>query len=191
MRNKRNWTLSLLVVLAAGVHPASAQQTTTMYAPHNKERTTYSESKAWFSFEFGVRGNADKQITGDKWDLGYGFLSIDGEDWFMVSCGNDDRSVIKDLGELNWFDSFNVPALTPLPALENGQIRNITVDASASTRKAWANTNGIFARAIVNHMYLVRIKRSDTDFYAMFRLESIEQQDNCTISWRLILPPER
>lgn len=191
MRSKRNWILSLLAVLAASLHLASAQQTVTMYAPYDKERTTYSESKAWFSFEFGVRGNADKQITADKWDLGYGFLSIDGQDWFTVSLGNDDRSVIKDLGELNWLDSFKVPALTPLPALENGQTRNITVDASASTRKAWAKTNGVFAKAIVNHIYLVRIKRSDTDFYAMFRLESIEQQDNCTISWRLIPPPEQ
>ena len=183
------YPVSLALLLAARSGPALVQQSVTLYAPRDKEAKKYDEGRSWFSFERGVRGSADPQAAGDIWDLGYGFLAIGGEDWLMVSHRGEDRSVIKDLGWLGWSDSYSVPILTPLPAPEKGKRRNITVDASARTGKEWEKTNGIFAKAVVGHMYAVRVKREGTDYYALFRVEGLEQGYSCTISWMLVPPP--
>lgn len=187
MKFKSYWVVLCIVLLAASVRSASAQQFVTLHAPRQENK--HDQSKAWFNFQYGVMGKVDKRITGNTWDLGYGFLSIGNEDWFQLSHAQDDRSVIKDLGEHNWPDSFDIPALVPLPTLEKGQTRNFTVDASASTHETWKQSNGIFAKAVVGHIYLVRIKRNETDYYALFRLEEIEQRVKCTVSWKLIPPP--
>lgn len=192
MANRIIGVLLLLGILAAFDYIASAQQTITLYAPENKERTKHSEAKSWFNFQFGVRGNEHRRISNNNWDLGYGFLAISNEDWFTVSLqGNDSQSVIKDLGKLDWSGSFEIPKLAPLPVVEKGKSRQVIIDSSGQNHKAWAESNGISAKAVVGHMYLVRIKRTGVDFYVLFRLESLEQQDNCTISWKLIPAPEQ
>jgi hypothetical protein len=183
--------LFLLGVLAAGAQFVSAQQSATLYALKITESKTIEDSKSYLSFEYGVRGSVEPTMGGRQWDLGYGLLAINDEDWFAVSHGDEDRSVIKDLGELDWTDSVVIPVLKPLPALEKGQSRDITVDASADTGKAWAETTTIFAKVFVGHMYVVHIKRDEHDFYALFRVESIAQRDNCTITWAMISSPEQ
>jgi hypothetical protein len=194
MRNRRFGMLFLLLVLAACAQAVSAQRTDTLYAPKLIEsKEPYKElddSRSYLGFQTGVRGRIEWSKKGALWDIAYGFLSINDEDWLNVSHGNVDRSVIKDLGELNWADYFEVPVLTPLPELAKGQERVITVDASAGTAKEWARTNGIFAKALVGHMYAVRIKRENVDFYALFRIESLKQRESCTVSWMMIAPPE-
>jgi hypothetical protein len=189
---KHMFRLSLAgLAILFGLQLAAAQQAVTLYAPWDKAHTKYDEKRAWFSFEYGVRGTEDKRISGDEWgDLGYGFMAINDEDWFTLGPGRDDRSVIKDLGVHTWFDSFVVPQLTPLPKLAPGAERQITVDASADTHKKWAETNGIFAKIVVGHVYAVHVRRGVTDFYTLFRVEQHEQQAQCTISWKRIPAPE-
>lgn len=191
MKGRIFWQLLIAVSCLAGARAAAAQQTVTLYSPRHKALKRYDDGRAWFSFVYGVRGTEEKLITGGVWDLGYGNLLIGNEDWFQVRSGNEERSVIKDLGELNWSDSFVVPVLTPLPEIPPGQSRVVGVDASADTHKKWATTNGIFAKAIAGHIYVVHIKRSATDLYALFRVEQLTQQDNCVISWRQIPAPQQ
>lgn len=160
-----------------------AQQMATLYSL-NKYKDT--PSRAMFNFERRSQG------TDNNWDLLYGSLSIgDDLDWFSASNAQDSRSLIRDLGELSWSDSYKVPVITPLPKLKEGKTREITVDSSGDTGKAWAKNNGVFVKAIVGHMYAMHVKDTDSDFYVLFRVESIERGDNCTISWQIAPSPEQ
>jgi hypothetical protein len=47
----------------------------------------------------------------------------------------------------------------------------------------------IFAKAIVGHMYVIRVVDNDSDFYVLFRVEAIERGVSCTISWKRIASP--
>jgi len=63
-------------------------------------------------------------------DLCYGSLYVgDFYDWFDTYDA-DRRTVVKDLGQRHWSDQFHVPALRPLPELDAGQHRQVSVDAS-------------------------------------------------------------
>ena len=165
-----------------------AVQAVTLYPPHVKATGKYDETRACFSFKLG----RNKLANSTDWDLGYGFASISNEDWLMVgTTGADKRSVMKELGEYKWSDSFKTPALEPLPELKEGERRQITVDSSADTHRQWAKTTSHFAKAKAGYMYLVHVKDDQADFYVLFRVEEIEQGDHCTISWRQILTPEK
>lgn len=188
MKRNVQYILAMFVLWGMGAPAAASpyQQSITLRVPRDEETGKYDERRACFSFK-----NATSQTESTfQYDLRYGGLAINNEDWFEVSAGNEKRSVIKDLGEHDWSDSVRVPVLRPLPELEKGQSRNITVDSSGDTHKQWAATNGIFAKAVVGHMYLVHIKDALSDFYALFRLEGLTQRKECTISWRLIQPPD-
>ncbi|MCA1621039.1 MAG: hypothetical protein LC795_17380 [Acidobacteria bacterium] len=47
----------------------------------------------------------------------------------------------------------------------------------------------VFAKAVVGHMYVMRVVDEDDDFYVLFRVESQVRGDNCTITWKRIPPP--
>lgn len=162
-------------------------QSVTLYSPHDKFTGKYDESRACFNFKLGL----NKLPASIEWDLGYGFLSIAHEDWLQAGAGRaDERSVMKELGAHAWSDSFDVPVLEPLPELKEGERRHVTIDASGDTHREWAKTTTRFAKAMVGHMYLLHVKDERSDFYALFRVEQLEQGEQCTISWKRIPTPE-
>jgi hypothetical protein len=165
----------------------SLPQTVTLYSPHDKATVNSGYTRACFSFKLGT----SKRSNSTDWELGYGLLQIGNEDWFSVSGIDGARSVIEDLGKLGWSDPFKVPVLEPLPELKEGEKRQITVDASGDTHEAWKKSTKIFARAEVDHMYVVHVKDRQSDFYAMFHLEQLEQGKYCTISWKRVPTPEK
>jgi hypothetical protein len=160
-------------------------------------------------------------------------------DWFQSSTERDSRSVVRDLGRLNWYDDFTVPVVEPLPELKPGETRNITIDTSGadgadgkdgvdgasapgSSRLDSASSgfppraidqydisslgtlakqsrpkrhdgkpkvDPIFTKAAAGHLYVVHVVDEVSDFYVLFRVESLERGDNCTISWKLIPAP--
>ncbi len=177
----------LLVVFICSVAIAgqnkTSLQTVSLYSPLSSK---YDDTRAWFDFE---RGERTSKPTAD---LEYGCLRI-GEDydWFGVSQAKENRSLIRDLGELNWSDDYEVPVIEPLPKLEDGKTPRIIIDSSGDTGKAWAKSNGMFVKAIVGHLYAMHVKDTDSDFYVLFRVESIERGENCTISWKLADAPEK
>ncbi|MGB7622297.1 MAG: hypothetical protein WBN92_08110 [Terriglobia bacterium] len=190
--------VSLLLILSTSIvygqsKPAPqsgitvAPQTVTLYHPRDKATGKSDHSRACFSFKLGTH----KGPNSIDCDLGYGVLQISNEDWFSVSGIDGARSVIDNLGRLGWSDSFKVPVLEPLSELKEGERRQITVDASADTHEAWKKSTKIFAKAEVEHMYVVHVKDRDSDFYAMFRVEQLEQGRYCTISWKRVPAPEK
>jgi hypothetical protein len=104
----------LLAVSLSTVCAAALAQTVTLSPPHDPTTKKYDEGKSCFSFKLGaLKEVVLKQTKRNDWDLGYGFLSIGGQDWFRLHFAS--RSVIKDLGELKWDDPVTVPPLEPLP----------------------------------------------------------------------------
>ncbi len=123
-------------------------------------------TQAAFSFKYGTNGDAALKLTRNNWDLLFG--NSPSLDTFDVTMVTDDCSRIKDLGELNWSDVFNVPVLHAYPE---------------PTREP-------SVKAIVGHMYVVHTKDRDNDHYALFRVEALEPGKSVTISWKLIQSPE-
>ena len=121
---------------------------------------------ATFSFEFGVNGDAALPLTRNDWDLLFG--NRPDRDTFDVTMVTDDRSRIRDMGALNWSDSFQVPVISAYPV---------------PTREPDVAT-------IVGHMYVVHTKDTDTDLYSLFRVEALEPGKSVTITWKAVQSPE-
>jgi hypothetical protein len=113
-------SLTLTLVIAV-----SAQETATLYSPL---KYNHDQSRAFFDFQ---KGEVAKR--GAPWDLAYGLLRANEEfDWFQSSGAFGNRSVIKDLGRLEWTSRFDVPVIQPLPKLKPGERRTVTVDVSGA-----------------------------------------------------------
>ena len=121
---------------------------------------------ACFSFEHGMNGEEALRFTRNDWDVLFGNSPSD--DTFTVTMVVDDRSRIHDMGALNWSDTFQVPVLTahPVPTREPEVL------------------------AVVGHMYVVHTRDTETDLYALFRVEALDPGKSVTISWKSVPTPE-
>ena len=137
------------------------------------DKTTGTDNyvNAGFSFEKNTNGELGKKITRNDWDILFSTIrNFDGsvhKNIFDVTTVVDDRSRLADLGKLEWTDDFRIPAL---PAFEK----------PARERSA---------EAIVGHIYLVHTVDSDSDLYALFRVDEMESGESATITWKLIPTP--
>lgn len=118
---------------------------------------------ACFSFEFGMNGQGSLRLTLNDWDILFG--NDPNRDTFDVTTAGTDRSRIQDLGALNWGDVFQVPVLDPLP------------------------TDEPEVNAVVGHMYVVHTIDSNSDLYALFRVEALDPRKSVTISWKSVRSP--
>jgi hypothetical protein len=141
--------------------------------------------RAAFSFEHGVRSDVGVQAPRNDYDLEYGNISLGGDsDWLTVSMVTDDRSRIKDLGEMGWPEVYHVPVLPAGPEPWKG-IRFPKAGESFEE-----SSDGQVTRAVQGHIYVVHTKDSDTDLYAMFRVDALVPNDRCVISWKVVPSPE-
>jgi len=122
---------------------------------------------ATFSFKFGGNGPDVERLCRNNWDLIFGNSPT--SDAFDVTMVTDDRSRIKDLGSYNWSDKFLVPRLSAYEEPE----------AEPSVK------------AVVGHMYLVHTRDTDSNYYALFRVERLVSEESVEISWKMIDPPRR
>ena len=193
-----HYGLLLVFVLGFGSHSAEAQsganenwrhvepQTVTLFsrAKYKNEFEGYGQST--FSFKHGVRSDVGKQITRNNYELQYGGITLNGDsDWFGVTMVTDDRSRIKDLGERNWSDVFNVPVLLASIEPQRG------IRMPSKTQAFEESSNGQVTKVVAGHLYVVHSKDSDSDFYTLFRVEKLVPNDNVTISWKVVPSPER
>ena len=116
-----------------------------------------------FSFEHGINGQSAVLLTRNDWDIMFG-----GPDVFNVTMVVDDCSRIQDMGALDWTDAFQVPILTAHPV----------------------PTHEPEVKAVVGHMYVVHTKDTETNLYALFRVEALEPGVSVTISWKSVQSPE-
>ena len=115
--------------------PQKQPQIVTLYSPLTHKQTSAppfrngtlrpDSSRAEYSFTLG------RFTLSRSAELSWGFIQIgDGPDWFMLQTSDDSRSVIRDLGDFQWTDKFDVPALKPLPLLAKGKHRQFSYDTS-------------------------------------------------------------
>ena len=121
---------------------------------------------AAFSFKFGMNGVGTLPMTGNNFDILFG--NSPSFDTFLVTMVVDDCSRIRDMGALNWGDAFQVPVVPAFPV----PTREPDVDA------------------IVGHMYVVHTKDTESDLYALFRVEALVPRTSVTISWKSVRSPE-
>jgi len=124
--------VALLLALAFCPNPSAIAQSR---SPENwrtvepKTATLFSRAKykniedygkSTFSFKYGVRSDdVGREVTRNHYDLQYGQINWNGDsDWFTVTSVTDDRSRIKDLGEMNWSDIVEIPLLPASIELE-------------------------------------------------------------------------
>jgi hypothetical protein len=147
-----------------GQHADTVPQTATLVARRDVEGSDNYDLAA-FSFKYGGNGPVTRKLTRNNWDLLFG--NAPDRDIFDVTMVVDDRSRIKDLGELSWYDTFTVPSLEAYPQPTREQSLGV----------------------VPGHMYLVHSKDRDTDHYALFRVENLQPLQSVTISWKLIPKP--
>src|SRR5215831_173229 len=159
-------------------------------------RATHEDyQKAEFNFAHGLRGDGNRAVTRNYYDIEYGSINIAGHcDWFSVSISTDARSRIKDLGEKGWADVHAVPVLPPRPA-SGGGIRM----PSKPTESYEQSSDGQVTQVVAGHLYVLHIKRAevvdrqvgDADRYVLLRVEDLLPNDRCTISWKIVPSPEK
>ena len=147
MRNSRS--LAFVVILAlsqiasvalAQTKPPDGLTTLTLHSPKKykvknapplpgrPDTWAYDVTRAYFDFstgEFAAFG---------RYDLSYGTLSDGHDDWFVVGIADDERTVIKDLGQLGWNDKFKAPIIPPLPELKTGEHRYFTINGKGPSQ---------------------------------------------------------
>jgi len=113
--------------------------------------------KSTFSFALGIRDDPAGAAKRD-WELNYTTWS--GREIFRVRTVRDDRSVIVDLGDVEFKD------LKELPAVPK-----------------WIELRNDLADVIDGHTYLVHTKDTDSDHISLFHVKKMEAGKTCTIDW--------
>lgn len=190
----KNIIIMLVGIIALGANSAlgstNLQQTepqqVTLFSRIKHPDESKGYGKAAFSFLHGVRSDAVLEVAHNSYELLYGNYSLNGDtDWFTVSMITDDRSRIKDLGEMNWSDVLYIPVLPASLEPHKG------VRMPAKGQLFEESSGGQVTRAAAGHMYIVHTKEGERDFYTMFRVDELIPNDRCTISWKLVPSPEK
>ncbi len=158
----------------------------------NKHNKNSDYGKTYFNFKLGVRGDSTSPRTLGNYDLLYGGIVGDDKDWFGVPTGNRSYSQIKDIGELNWADVYDIPFLyaNSEPHLEG---RGYHFDKGETVKITPENT---MVKIIADHMYLLHAKDDTSDkninkdLYIVFLVEELKSNDEVTISWKVVPSPE-
>jgi hypothetical protein len=117
---------AVLTISAAAIAQSANAGTVTLKSPFKYK---HDVSRALFDFEL-------QQVAkpGERWDIGYGSTYSQADhDWLMTSLAS--RSVIRDLGKHTWLDQLTVRAIDPLPVLQPGERRVVTINTSGVAAK--------------------------------------------------------
>lgn len=186
--------LALLTLFACAAVSARAQEEEGEDLPNIPAQTAtlFSQiahddyDRASFSFELGATGDKKLPERRAHYDLRYGGVRVDEYDhWFDFGRAGT-RSQLKDLGAMNWADVYHVPVLFASAVPHDGSTA-YKYDGGKLVEISPANLN---VKAFAGHMYVLRVKDEESDFYVMFRVESLEPKGECTISWKRVPSPD-
>ena len=166
----------------------SEPQQVTLFSRIKYMDRNHSYGKAAFNFQHALRSDDErwKPLARNEYSILYGNISINHDsDWFDVSMGGEELSRIKDLGSMGWSDVVYTPFLPANPRIESG----ITFPRRGESFESTSDER--VTRVVAGHMYVLRLKKGQSDVYVMFRVDSLEPSDHCTISWKLVPSPEQ
>ena len=216
----------VVIALATGIFATSAWSQGLRVPPQTNTVTLFAVNRYQYRRESCLKFGTSTIAC----HLRYGSLYVgDDLDWFDTASAPEIRTVVRDLGYLEWSDNFTVPVVAPFPKLLPGEHRRITVDASGAdgadgapglpgqdgadadgvvrprSRPAYdvvqpppakpkrdgkPKVDPVFAKVLLNHMYVVHVVDEVNDFYVLMRVEAVERGDSCTVSWRVVSSPE-
>ncbi len=164
--------LLAIALLVAGVIPTGAQ------SPSDQTRAGILQKRtiingvdnypyATYSFKFGGNGPEIQKRCHNNWEIIFG--NSPEPDSFDVTIVTDDRSRMRDLGKHTWTEQFTVPTLSAYEEPE----REPSV------------------KAFEGHIYLVHAKDTDTDLFALFRVEKLVPAERVEITWKVISKPQK
>lgn len=116
-----------------------------------------------------------------RYSIRYGGLTLYGDyQWLQLEVTPvGGMGFLKDLGQMSWSEVDRMPALMLEPIAQSIQI-------SSNQGEPVVGPEGVIVKARTGHVYAVHIKDEGTDFRALFRIESIDTNGNCKISWKRI-----
>lgn len=85
-------------------------------------------------------------------------------------------------------DAVNADRSTQSSVRQNASART-EVGAAKPKHDGKPRVDPSFVRAVVGHMYVMRVVYETDDFYVLFRVEHIERGSSCTISWMHVPAP--
>lgn len=114
--------------------------------------------KSTLSIEFALRDDPGNETTNNDWQLQFG--NGPHGDEFTMEMVQDDQGALLNLGRAQWgdLDFTQLPALTP------------------SERRTQLT-------AMPGHIYLLRATDTNSDVYALIRVESL-QRGQCELAWK-------
>lgn len=170
---KKLFILFAVLLVGLGSQISTAAQTTNDEIKTGKLVKRKSENGvdnyiyAAYSFKFGGNGPEVEKLCRNNWDVLFGNGGMN--DALDVTMVVDDRSRIKDLGKYAWTDNFHIPRMSAYEEPE----REPSVPA------------------MLGHIYLVHTRDTDSDYYALFRVDRLVSEESIEISWKLIDPPPK
>jgi hypothetical protein len=116
-----------------------------------------------------------------RYSIAYGAFSPTPDDlWLHVEAAPvGGMGLLKDMGELKWEEIDRMPALVLKP---------ITPGISFSMNNGMRSVGpqGLIVRALTGHLYAAQIKDDRTNYRVIFRIDSIDSNGDCSISWKRI-----
>ncbi|HEX8502576.1 MAG TPA: hypothetical protein VF659_18485 [Pyrinomonadaceae bacterium] len=157
----------------------------TRYPGENPQDTgqRYSPSPGFTPFgmtEDTAPARADRR--GERFDIHFGGLTFNGDsNWLQIPNRAGTRSVLKDLGALDWAELKSLPVLEPSPAPHTGGV---------TFRARGFHPADAVVRAVPGHVYVLRVKDGKADYHAVFRIESITPNGECSLTWKRARSPK-
>lgn len=116
-----------------------------------------------------------------RYSIRYGRLSKAADDlWLQLEASPaSGMGLLMDMGQMKWEEVVRMPA----PVL-----KPITPGISLLINKGVTTVGpeGSIVRALAEHVYAVQIKDDRTDYRVIFRIDSIDSNGDCNISWKRI-----
>jgi hypothetical protein len=116
-----------------------------------------------------------------RYSIRYGGLSKAADDLWLQLGAVPVRGMglLMDMGQMKWEEVDRMPALV---------LRPITPGISFSINSGMRSVGpqGLIVRALAGHVYAAQIKDDRTDYRVIFRIDSIDSNGECNISWKRI-----
>ncbi|HBB95536.1 MAG TPA: hypothetical protein DC054_09105 [Blastocatellia bacterium] len=127
-------------------------------------------------------GQVQVTSTGKRsYSIRYGGLSMAADDlWLQVmATPPGGMGLLTDMGQMKWEEVHRMPVLVLKPITSR---ISITMNKGVSA----VGPEGSIVRAVAGHVYAAQIKDDRTVYRVIFRIDSIDSNGDCNISWKRI-----
>jgi hypothetical protein len=116
-----------------------------------------------------------------RYSIAYSSFSTTPDDlWLHLQAAPvGGMGLLKDMGEMKWEEIDRMPALVLEPITPG-------ISFSINHRTRSVGPKGLIVRALAGHVYAAQIKDDRTDYRVIFRIDSIDADGDCHISWKRI-----